>query len=78
MKIERAKAAASEPDVCRVRVWFGPHLIAEYGAPVGEARAYAGHMPYLFHGLRVSLGETDAERTLPPLPERRLWPLTVG
>lgn len=65
-------------DSRRIRTWFGPHLIREYAAPRAQAEAYAQEMPYAFHGLRVTLSESDPGEDLEPLPsERRLWPLTV-
>lgn len=62
---------AGELDRCRVRVWFGPHMIAVYAADP-ELAAYLAVMRGHFTGLQVTIDEdlTGVER---PLPAARLW-----
>jgi hypothetical protein len=63
---------AGDPDRCRVRVWFGPHVIAVYAADQALATAYLDVMRGHFAGLQFTIDEdlTGAER---PLPAARLW-----
>lgn len=63
---------------CRVRLWFGPHLLGEYATDAGKAQTYADVMAFQFHGLRVTTGWPETGQVLEPLPPRRLWPLTAG
>ncbi|ADB33619.1 hypothetical protein Kfla_4601 [Kribbella flavida DSM 17836] len=60
---------------CRVRVWFGDHVVADYCAEAELAGRYAAAMTRRFAGLRVtseplSAADPGGGR---PLPGERLW-----
>ncbi|MEU4607242.1 hypothetical protein AB0F43_30020 [Kribbella sp. NPDC023972] len=63
------------PQRCRVRVWFGDHVVADYRAEAELAERYAVAMARRFAGLRVTndpIPESDSgpDRAL---PGERLW-----
>ncbi|MFD7161110.1 hypothetical protein ACFV9C_41455 [Kribbella sp. NPDC059898] len=44
-----------QPAKCRVRVWFGEHVIADYTSDPEEASDYYAAMTRRFAGLRVTI-----------------------
>lgn len=60
-----------------VRVWFGSHVVNEYGASQAQAEEYAEAMRRRFRGLRVTVDPPPpaVPRVLESLPGRRLWEL---
>ncbi|GAA2790523.1 hypothetical protein GCM10010522_04870 [Kribbella solani] len=48
-------AAVPQPAVCRVRVWFGEHVIADYTAEPALAMKYQAGMTRRFASLRVTI-----------------------
>ncbi len=63
------------PQRCRVRVWFGDHVVADYSAEAELAERYAEAMSRRFAGLKVT---SDPIPVADPgqyrsLPGERLW-----
>lgn len=48
------------PVDCRVRVWFGEHVIADYTSAPAKAAEYHAAMTRRFAGLRVTIEAADA------------------
>jgi hypothetical protein len=65
-------ARSSDEPRCRVRVWFGQHVMCSYTADQIAAQRYAAAMARRFPGLRVSVDELT-EIGLRPLPCELLW-----
>ena len=68
-------AGDSGPQRCRVRVWFGDHVVADYSAETELAERYAAAMSRRFAGLKVTsepIAVTDPGRYR-ALPGERLW-----
>ncbi|WP_238161243.1 hypothetical protein [Kribbella antibiotica] len=60
---------------CRVRVWFGDHVVADYSAEAELAARYAEAMSRRFAGLKVTsepIPVTDPSQYR-SLPGERLW-----
>lgn len=64
--------ATVEPEVCRIRLWFGPHVIHDYRAEAGAAEQYAQAIGRRFAGLRVTI-DSRVTNDLKPLPCEQLW-----
>jgi hypothetical protein len=71
---------AEQQSLTRVRVWFGPHVIADYQASPHMAARYEQAMRRRFAGLRVTCDEAlaaaDPDSSTRPLPNERLWEMT--
>jgi hypothetical protein len=63
------------PKRCRVRVWFGDHVVADYRAEAEMADHYAAAMSRRFAGLRVTREPIPDHEPGPArtLPGERLW-----
>lgn len=72
---------------CLVQVWFGRHVICEYGGALEAVERYAAAMRRRFPGVTVTIGgavegnqavtgeRRMRVRRLSPLPEERMWEL---
>jgi hypothetical protein len=61
-----------------VRLWLGPHSIADYHADKDLAARYTAAMGVQFGGLRITIENApagDAKQLLPS--DERQWPLTA-
>ncbi|MFB6726223.1 hypothetical protein ACFCV3_39000 [Kribbella sp. NPDC056345] len=63
------------PQRCRVRVWFGDHVVADYSAEAELAERYAEAMSRRFAGLKVTSDPIPVAdpRQFRALPGERLW-----
>lgn len=60
---------------CRVRLWFGPHLLHDYRAGAAAAEAYIDAIGKCFGGLRVTI-DSEVTEDMTALPCEQLWSLT--